>query len=114
MRISDWSSDVCSSDLLGGRARRRPRGHHVSRPRGGDRRHRGYLRRSQPPLQPGTAVRSASSDRKSAVSGKSVTVCVALAGRSHLEKKISNQKDTRLTQGTKREEQANNEYNDTY
>src|SRR3546814_13639571 len=35
MRISDWSSDVCSSDL--------------------------YLRRSQPPLHPGTAVRSASS-----------------------------------------------------
>src|SRR3546814_4403592 len=58
MRISDWSSDVCSSDLLGGRDRRRC---HVRRDadssrkadrRGGSRRHRpaggdGARRRSE-------------------------------------------------------------------
>src|SRR3546814_3617665 len=31
MRISDWSSDVCSSDLSGDKARHAPNGHGVDR-----------------------------------------------------------------------------------
>src|SRR3546814_10223846 len=92
MRISDWSSDVCSSDLPvpwrhGARGRpgrgtgrmgrvepvpgvRRPRGRAVA-----------ALRRG------GGGRRLARSDRKSVVSGKSVSVRVELGGRGILKKK---------------------------
>src|SRR3546814_11149108 len=82
-RISDWSSDVCSSDLPGRRSRRRwlcPYLRRVAWP--GDRRR---ARRNQrphllPPLRSGT-------DRKSAVLGKSVLVRVDLGGRCFIQTK---------------------------
>src|SRR3546814_18975238 len=94
MRISDWSSDVCSSDLGEAVRRRRlregreaeddcpDRGRH--RARRADARGRGRAHRRQslrfrehaggPPPQP-------VADRKSVVSGKSVSVRVDLGGR---------------------------------
>src|SRR3546814_14229238 len=93
MRISDWSSDVCSSDLLGplcrtarrrdGRLRKRPVGParlsailYVPR-RAPGRRHR------PPPL----SLEPREGDRKSVVSGKSVSVRVDLGGRRSIKKK---------------------------
>src|SRR3546814_12046834 len=98
MRISDWSSDVCSSDLKNRRSQlRRPRVQIQK-----------LLRRSiatlATPSMPGriTACRSPASsastrkrfwpstlevDRKSVVEGKSVSVRVDLGGRRILKKK---------------------------
>src|SRR3546814_11433221 len=86
MRISDWSSDVCSSDLLAGEAR--------------------YLCPSRPPgcRSPGLAANAPASarrgageadprrqpqsgDRKSVGQGKSVSVRVDLGGRRIIKKK---------------------------
>src|SRR3546814_1307938 len=98
MRISDWSSDVCSSDLR--RPPRAPR-HHVSR-----RRHE-RLSRQRARLLPSPVRRwrrlpadlpalgtepdryggaGRSGDRKSVVEGKSVSVRVDLGGRRILKK----------------------------
>src|SRR3546814_18391946 len=97
MRISDWSSDVCSSDLrpgagggkgaitvarlhLPGAPRRRPRPAGPAPPPA-HRRHPG-----RPPVgQRPAAVMP--SDRKSAVSGNSVSVRVDLGGRRILKPK---------------------------
>src|SRR3546814_18028343 len=83
MRISDWSSDVCSSDLLLEYHLRASRaGPPVApRPGGGD-----Y--EDAPPgslgaLHEGPAL----ADRKSVVSGKSVSVRVDLGGRRIIQKK---------------------------
>src|SRR3546814_1872609 len=77
MRISDWSSDVCSSDLL--RARQRDRGRVARAPeRGaeGAARAVGVLRLvlAVPSVRAGrpTGRRPVRLDRKSVVSGKSV------------------------------------------
>src|SRR3546814_17982843 len=93
MRISDWSSDVCSSDLdrrrLPGRGayrgvraeghRQGARGGSVSRRRRlGRVRGRGSARKE---------ARGGSTDRKSVVSGKSVSVRVDLGGRRSITKK---------------------------
>src|SRR3546814_19293109 len=88
MRISDWSSDVCSSDLHrvgkqagdGGlaRARRTPeddRGEAAGGDHAADR-----------PLR----------DRKSVVKGKSVTVRVDLGGRRIIKKKQTKQCDQHI------------------
>src|SRR3546814_18272589 len=90
MRISDWSSDVCSSDLDGrirlcrdgnvergnrNDARCDPRsyGQHVeNRDRSADRRE----------------LTSRDQDRKSVVEGKSVSVRVDLGGRRRIKKKM--------------------------
>src|SRR3546814_18993037 len=95
MRISDWSSDVCSSDL------------HVSnavnptRPkRGGCRRRestagdldddRHYINRP-PSGAPGWWADEACGERKSGVWGKSVSVRVDLGGRrTHKKKRRTN------------------------
>src|SRR3546814_18997519 len=87
VRISDWSSDVCSSDLC--RAKRlRPRG-----PRDCPR-HRGgfevYARACRLRRGAGRGPRRAGEDsleRKSGVSGKSVSVRVGYGGRRHHTKK---------------------------
>src|SRR3546814_11434292 len=97
MRISDWSSDVCSSDLGGDqRAARRP----LDR----DGRDRAGVRAVQPAALRGEAGCSedcvslkartgspssstASRDRKSVVKGKSVSVRVNLGGRRVIKKK---------------------------
>src|SRR3546814_5306548 len=80
MRISDWSSDVCSSDLMSltvsstGRARMRTRG--VART-----------------TTPGSASWGSDArlsswpDRKSVVEGKSVSVRVDIGGRRIIKKK---------------------------
>src|SRR3546814_12020658 len=83
MRISDWSSDVCSSDLLEdflrimehrgrGIERQRPARHHL---------------RIVPALALGIADRHHMVDRKSVVSGKSVSVRVDVGGRRIINKK---------------------------
>src|SRR3546814_13062276 len=113
MRISDWSSDVCSSDLLGGRAaggsgsalRPADNAQHstgkrrltpqallarsVGRP----------LRRRHSPPSPGRRHPCvADRDRKSVVSGKSVSVRVDLGGRRIIKKK----KHTKINNETTR------------
>src|SRR3546814_19691488 len=91
MRISDWSSDVCSSDLTDARGaaqrfsrrqpglfRRRDRARQQPR-RTGEERRAGD--------RPHRAGRRARTDRKSVVSGKSVSVRVDLGGRRIIKKK---------------------------
>src|SRR3546814_17791649 len=86
MRISDWSSDVCSSDLSmrrGGRSRRpicpAARGSCSRTPTGS---------RSRSILPDATGDRqSPARDRKSVVEGKSVSVRVDLGGRRIIKKK---------------------------
>src|SRR3546814_4602523 len=81
MRISDWSSDVCSSDL-GQRAggRRRCVQARVA----------GQFSHSSEWSRCGTrcAATASRSDRKSVVWEKSVSVCVDLGGRRSIKKKI--------------------------
>src|SRR3546814_18051502 len=89
MRISDWSSDVCSSDLSGQRTpRSAPRpGSWTSRPRCSAVR----VRRSFSTAAAWTPNSSTSTwkrlDRKSVVQGKSVTERVDLGGRRILKTK---------------------------
>src|SRR3546814_13521594 len=111
MRISDWSSDVCSSDLLAppGTVRRWPSlATKVFYRRGGfnwlmscyvdfDFYGRCFCMKTAEPPRPGSAATSSvmkngsvwSSDRKSVVKGKSVSVRVDLGGRSIINKKIN-------------------------
>src|SRR3546814_17383890 len=70
MRISDWSSDVCSSDLIASRAAARCRD-----AAGGNAAGRGWCSTIQ------------GIDRKSVVKGKSVSVRVDLGGRRIIKKK---------------------------
>src|SRR3546814_14819079 len=87
MRISDWSSDVCYSDLLGGGDFGRgsggrgeaqtvavERGQHGAQPRGVE--HGGLQR-----------LAGLRGDRTSDVLGKSVSVSVDLGGRRFIQKK---------------------------
>src|SRR3546814_20012874 len=101
MRISDWSSDVCSSDL-GRVARRRrkpgqpPGGHDACVGAGGAA--GGAGDHGQPgAVERGGGVFFRPSDRKSVVKGKSVSVRVDLGGRRILKKKISNLHRTKST-----------------
>src|SRR3546814_19399309 len=111
MRISDWSSDVCSSDLIEtelGALADRPElfdpaqmaiaGAFVSIDRDGSVRvERGFVKPEDEPeaeasedeahSAAGGDARSAGPDRKSVVSGKSVVVRVALGGGRSIKKK---------------------------
>src|SRR3546814_12131379 len=111
MRISDWSSDVCSSDLVGEAAdivRRRVRaelveqqeGVEIGQPRPADDAveldpgaiaggHRGEnaLDAPKPGAISGVAIGFADGARKSVVSGKSGSVRVNLGGRRIIKKK---------------------------
>src|SRR3546814_16825128 len=94
MRISDWSSDVCSSDL----SRSRPRADRGRRTAAGR-----PAARPAAPRPPCPSVRAAAAglppegygrrpaspagDRKSVVEGKSVSVRVDLGGRRIIKKK---------------------------
>src|SRR3546814_11061526 len=120
MRISDWSSDVCSSDLVGAVRNDRPdfveqvvdrslcanggRFHHIAGPeldcvramqsdveRAPDIALRGRRKACEPLhfLQGRRAVIASVKDRKSVVSGKSVSVRVDLGGRRILKKKTN-------------------------
>src|SRR3546814_11385773 len=94
MLISDWSSDVCSSDLVlypgGDGDPEIPRDRTRS-----DRRavpvavvHRSYPdRHLEPDVQSHDSRSARQRDRKSAVSGKSVSVRVDHGGRSNIKKK---------------------------
>src|SRR3546814_19128515 len=86
MRISDWSSDVCSSDLGSSACRNRPNWRGTGgrnwlpdpRRRRTDAETRHGLDRCRPP---------APADRKSVVEGKSVSVRVDIGGRRIIKKK---------------------------
>src|SRR3546814_18319996 len=91
MRISDWSSDVCSSDLV----RFRPLAEHVDRAGPGE---VAVLRGDADPQRVVTVglqvdveraahVVLPAGDRKSVVSGKSVSVRVDLGGRRIIQQK---------------------------
>src|SRR3546814_12744583 len=90
MRISDWSSDVCSSDLCGA-ARRERAGRAGDAAGGGAAAHlrrgidRGRAGRGQ--AARGGQPAAAGGDRKSVVEGKSVSVRVDLGGRRIIKKK---------------------------
>src|SRR3546814_14959112 len=100
MRISDWSSDVCSSDLTdpGTRLRKAaaPRRYHCrppcpQRPRRGA----GDTGNGWPRWQ--GSLFDPDRDRKSVVEGKSVSVRVDLGGRRIIKKKIKiNIRDSRI------------------
>src|SRR3546814_15947740 len=118
MRISDWSSDVCSSDLVVAdlyfailqlhrivcagldAALGAFRVRHVLQQDFRDARDIEFLLQLFPPgqwlgyMKLGLPPRSIDADRKSVVSGKSVSVRVDLGGRSILNKKIIKQKST--------------------
>src|SRR3546814_17635529 len=88
MRISDWSSDVCSSDLRwrswfrSGADRRLRYARHSARPC--------RTARPRPLGGEGAAARrpmARQPDRKSVVSGKSVSVLVDIGGRRIIKKK---------------------------
>src|SRR3546814_13708924 len=85
MRISDWSSDVYSSDLSERRIDERPPFSALPSPR------RRTARPAAAPRNPkeGPRRRARSEDRKSVVEGKSVSVRVDLGGRRIIQKKIS-------------------------
>src|SRR3546814_6804873 len=86
MRISDWSSDVCSSDLLVFFAVGTSRAPAVgSMPRAPHRRVRQMRSRRSRVVLP---THWPNVDRKSVVSGKRVSVRVDLGGRRIIRKKI--------------------------
>src|SRR3546814_11822190 len=97
MRISDWSSDVCSSDLFRGTGTRIHRqsirrldgffGHCWLSALFPDGRAFGCL--AYPPRS-GESEYSYNEDRKSVVEGKSVSVRVDLGGRRFMKKKKRN------------------------
>src|SRR3546814_20145019 len=111
MRISDWSSDVCSSDLCGqGQVARALR-----RLRCGVRDRRGPVQPEYPGhegalARPFTRARCLglarggvlSGDRKSGVEGKSVSVRVDLGGRRIIKKKKSRERREKLHTYSKR------------
>src|SRR3546814_17244582 len=112
MRISDWSSDVCSSDLAPGAgdpaALQAPRAHHYQGFAGAARsRSAGAVGRAaagQRFGQPDHAGRRAETDRKSVVSGKSVSVRVDIGGRRIIKKKTN-----RLSQKRKSSNEIKND-----
>src|SRR3546814_17726217 len=98
MRISDWSSDVCSSDLIGI--------NDLSKSKDGDskelrgvakiehdrneillRKYAAYARTVMNSEKIGISADKQSRDRKSVVEGKSVSVGVDLGGRRFIKKK---------------------------
>src|SRR3546814_16780108 len=101
MRISDWSSDVCSSDLaptISSTNWRRPRrraGRAISAASDASAR----TARSSTAWKSSTKSRreifARAVDRKSVVEGKSVLVRVDLGGRRIMKKKNYTQKNTR-------------------
>src|SRR3546814_19163019 len=94
MRISDWSSDVCSSDLLALQFRRYPHAQVYIFDKGfsaraavlamGGAHHALGLGSDGPDSEGALAFQP---DRKSVVSGKSVSVRVDLGGRRIIKKK---------------------------
>src|SRR3546814_16657341 len=102
MRISDWSSDVCSSDLIGGACDRLAK-RRLANPRRADQAQDGRLEFIHPLLH-GQVFDNAlldlfqaivvrvQQDRKSVVEGKSVSVRVDLGGRRIIKKNKTDNK----------------------
>src|SRR3546814_1430433 len=94
LRISDWSSDVCSSDLRGRQLGSVRRGGHRRGQLPASREQRHFPERSESGQlhdpQPDHPDRSRPGDRKSVVSGKSVSVRVDLGGRRIIKNKKIN------------------------
>src|SRR3546814_17787415 len=91
LRISDWSSDVCSSDLrprAACRAGARRLGSGRRRPAHGTVDRGGAARRPCPRPDDDVPRRVHTGDRKRVVVGKSVSVRVDLGGRRNIKKKI--------------------------
>src|SRR3546814_16044097 len=123
MRISDWSSDVCSSDLVGPRdgdpalpgerrceqGDRQPLGHHRSDGEGPHEESAAQDQGGQPHpggdlgAQPGPR---AGPERRSVVQGKSVSVRVDLGGR----RLIQNTTPKKITPNIKNHLNEKNEY----
>src|SRR3546814_13411362 len=106
MRISDWSSDVCSSDLsrAAGAGGRRGPDLALEFPVGAgidEGRFRHCFREQLRPQAGGTGAARADpadrGDRKSVVEGKSVSVRVDLGGRRIINKKKNNRENCRLS-----------------
>src|SRR3546814_19448464 len=111
MRISDWSSDVCSSDLRGPKARkvhrgrkaipdrratrvrRVPRDRRATPARKVPRVRRATPGRKAPKARRAIPARQAPKDRQSVVKGTSVSVRVDLGGRRIITQKNKNQKN---------------------
>src|SRR3546814_14535962 len=110
MRISDWSSDVCSSDLPRNHPRNHNRTHlhplrHPHRPPQIHRSRRRPITKTRSQLDPVPILRpptepNTERDRKRVVAGKSVSVRVDLGGRR------INKKNTKTTNSTKRTTQT--------
>src|SRR3546814_8050543 len=88
MRISDWSSDVCSSDLIPNAWQRSASNCHNSR-RFNTPHCQCHILQSPTACAEETGV-IRSGDRKSVVSGKSVSVRVDLGGRRIITKQTPN------------------------
>src|SRR3546814_9085077 len=93
MRISDWSSDVCSSDLrrrtvaAAAGLQRPPRAAVRLLHAGHPDEHGGLHPGQSEPVRPGGARGAGRQpDRKSVVEGKTVSVGVDLGGRSNIKK----------------------------
>src|SRR3546814_17031477 len=104
MRISDWSSDVCSSDLQVGALAFTPGNIKQDEVREGDRPYasllyvangRSYVRDAGRTVYHTRLSVGLLGDRKRVVSGKSVSVRVDLGGRRIIKKK-----DTRIRSNT--------------
>src|SRR3546814_19360288 len=91
MRISDWSSDVCSSDL----ADPRPDSWRFPSSRRTWRSHASSPERSPHQRHAACCGQRPSRDRKSVVSGRSGSVRVVLGGRRMIKKKIDDDTDTK-------------------
>src|SRR3546814_16518276 len=99
MRISDWSSDVCSSDLASWRALNlawwyNDHSEFFYRHIHGDKDtfHLAWRRARTPYAMPPFPIESLEGDRKSVVKGKSVSVRVDLGGRRSIKKKLDKHK----------------------
>src|SRR3546814_17640549 len=110
MRISDWSSDVCSSDLVPNAMIPPPTQSHraigwmmtrrVTSPPGssGSRVIVRYTSSRKPVLTDGVGMSEPQPDRKSVVSGKSVSVGVDLGGRRFIQNKRHKEKQRETIQ----------------
>src|SRR3546814_20793788 len=108
MRISDWSSDVCSSDLALLQLVRRGALHQQQRaqrpvPQAASQRAERPASRAELCLRMqlrqgvGAGERAGARDRQSVVSGKSVSVRVDPGGRRLIQKKKQNKQSTQRT-----------------
>src|SRR3546814_15706770 len=105
MRIIDWSSDVCSSDLLGVQL--------LVPVRAEDAREEVRLQLAEHDVAVGHGERSAAAiaDRKSVVWGKSVSVRVDLGGRRIINKKNNHDQKQRATNTSIRPHYVSVNYN---